>query len=72
MTNHDIKQTAAYNQVRDAIELKAVSRAASLTKGARRIGGSIRKELRERASDSIRAARRFNPAFARRIWSKHR
>lgn len=65
------KQETAYRNIRDAIELKRVASAASLTTGARRIGGAIYRELRERAASYLRTARHFDSTFTRRVWKKH-
>lgn len=72
MTKQDQLQHAAHSNVCDAIELKKVASAASLTKGARRIGGVVYRELRDRAAANLRAARNFDPAFARRVWNRRK
>ena len=62
----------AHRKVCDAIELKKVAYNASITKGARRIGGAVYRELRDRAATNLREARELNPGLSRRVWNRNR
>ena len=62
----------AHRKVCDAIELKKVAYNASITKGARRIGGAVYRELRDRAATNLREARELHRELTRRVWNRNR
>lgn len=62
----------AHSKVCDAIELKKVAHNASITRGARRMGGAVYRELRDRAASNLREARELDLGFSRRVWNKKR
>lgn len=62
----------AHRKVCDAIELKKVAYSASITKGARRIGGAVYRELRDRAASNLWEARELHLGHTRRVWNRNR